>query len=75
MKYSNTIKLVINNLWLSKYTYEKITNYPKILGLTFNVILYYKQKNKYFLFITIIMLFLFVNPNIKTRFFFLKHQI
>ena len=31
---------------------------------------HYKQKNKYFLFITIILLFLFFNPNTKTRFLF-----
>jgi len=70
MKLSKTTNLFIHNLWLSKYTYEKITHYPKILSLSFSAILHYKQKNKYFLFITIIMLFMFFKPYIKTRFFF-----
>lgn len=60
----------IHNLWLSKYTLKQLNNYPKIQSLSFNAVIYYKQKNKFFLFITIIMLFLFFTPNLKTRFFF-----
>jgi hypothetical protein len=60
---------------LLKYTLKQLNNYPKIHNLSFNVILYYKQKNKFFLFITIIMFFLFFNPNLKTRFLFKTSQI
>lgn len=71
MKTSN---ILIHNLWISKYTLKQL-NYPKIQNMFFNIILYYKQKNKFFIFITILLLFLFFTPNFKTRFFFRISQI
>ena len=55
---------------MSKYTYVSLFNFPKITTFNFNVVLHYKQKQKYFLFINIIILLFFFNPNIKTRFLF-----
>ena len=69
-----TSNLIIYNLLLSKYTLKQI-NFPKIQSLFFNIILYYKQKNKFFIFISIIMLFIFFTPNFKTRFLFKISQI
>lgn len=66
----NTNKMILNNLILSKYNQNSITSFPKIINCNFTVALYYKQKHKYFLFINIMLLLLFVNPYIKTRFFF-----
>ena len=60
----------INNVLLSKYIYTSLLNYPRILLLTFTVLFYYKQKQKYTFFINIIFLIFFFNSNFKTRFFF-----
>ena len=57
-------------LFMSKYTYKSLINLPTLIYLNFNIILHYKQKNKYFLFINLLLLILFFNPNMKTRFFF-----
>jgi hypothetical protein len=62
--------LIFNNFLQSKYTFKSLLNYPKIKRLDFNIIIVYKQKNKYYLFINIILLLLFFNTNLKTQFFF-----
>ena len=64
------IKLNINYFWISKYNYTNLLFPPQIINLIFNIIIYYKQKYKYFLFINLILLLIFFNPYIKTRFFF-----
>ena len=58
------------NFLLSKYTYNAVFSYPRIITLTFAVTLYYKQKHKFLIFLHIILLLLFTNPNMKTQFFF-----
>lgn len=60
----------INHFLLSKYTYNTLASYPLLINFNFNVVLYYKQKHKFFLFINLLFLLLFFNPNLKTRFFF-----
>lgn len=64
------INITLNYFWLSKYLYKSLFEYPTILNLNFNIIIYYKQKYKYFLFMHIIFFLLFFNPNIKSRYFF-----
>ena len=63
-------EFLIYNFLISKYNYSSLFNSPLLRKLTFTIILYYKQKYKYYLFINIIMLLFFVNPYLKTRFLY-----
>lgn len=64
-----------HNYLISKYNYIHIKNYPSIQSMTYRLVLSYKQKNKYFLFINMILMLIFYNPNTKTRFLFKTSQI
>lgn len=63
-------EFLIYNFLISKYNYSLLFNSSLLKKLTFTIILYYKQKYKYYLFINIIMLLFFVNPYLKTRFLY-----
>lgn len=69
------INNTINYFSLSKYNYISLFNFPSIINLNFNVLIYYKQKHKYILFINIIFILLFFNPNLKTRYIFKQTPI
>jgi hypothetical protein len=58
MSNSITFNLFTNYFFQSKYISTTL-NYPKIISLSFNSVIFYKQKNKIFLFIKIIYLFFF----------------
>ena len=68
-------KKQLNNYLLSKYNYVKLKKFPKIESMCFNLILNNKQKNKYYLFLNMILMIIFFNPNTKTRFLFKTSQI
>lgn len=74
MKIQKT-KTFLNYYLLSKYTYVTIKRFPKILSMSYNIILTYKQKNKFFIFLHIIIMLIFYNPSTKTRFLFKTHQM
>ena len=65
----------MHNYLLSKYNYIHIKNFPKLNTMHFSILLNYKQKNKFYIFLHMIILLIFYNPNTKTRFLFKTHQI
>lgn len=65
----------LNIYLLSKYSYTQIKNFPQIKLMTYNLVLNYKQKNKYYLFIHMIIMLIFYNPSAKTRFLFKTQQM
>lgn len=69
-----TFNLTTNYYFQSKYIFTTLDNYPKLISLTFNSVIYYKQKHKLFLFIKIIYLLLF-NSTITSSFFFKNSNI
>lgn len=62
-------KLYIRNLLISKYNYKSLLNFPLIHSLHFNVIFYYRQRIEYLIFLNILLLVFFFQPQIKTRFY------
>lgn len=73
MSLKNTTK-EFKNYFISKYNYTTIKNFPRIEYMNYNLVLNYKQKNKYFLFINMVLMLIFYNTNMKTRFLFKTSQ-
>lgn len=72
---SKNINKQINYYWISKYNNINLKNFPEIDFINYSIVLLYKQKNKYYLFINMILFLIFFNPNTKTRFLFKTTQI